>query len=77
MNFADTLNRLQMERGETNYRLAKSIGVTQTSIANWKTGVKPHPRHVKMLEVHYRLKDGQLSKLLKSERKESVTNERV
>ena len=42
-----------MERGETNYKLAKELGVHQTSVANWKSGIKPHPRHVRMLAEHF------------------------
>lgn len=53
MLFAENLARLQAERKETNYRLAKEIGVHQTSIQNWKDGTKPHPRHVKLVADHY------------------------
>lgn len=35
LSFPENLARLQAERGETNYRLAKEIDVSQTSI---KTG---------------------------------------
>lgn len=51
--FAENLARLQAERGETNYRLAKEIGVHQTSVQNWKSGIKPHPKHVKLVADHY------------------------
>lgn len=48
------LTRLQAERGETNYRLAKTLGVHQTSIANWKSGeATPHPKHLVMLAEHF------------------------
>lgn len=51
---AKNLSRLQAERGETNYRLAKILGVHQSSIANWKSGERtPHPKHVAMLAEHY------------------------
>lgn len=51
---SENLARLQVERGETNYRLAKIIGVHQSSIANWKTrGITPHPKHIKMLAEHF------------------------
>lgn len=51
---SENLARLQAERGETNYRLAKEIGVHQSSIANWKSGdVCPHPRHIKKLADHF------------------------
>lgn len=51
--FAENLDRLQAERGETNYRLAKEIGVHQTSVQNWKSGIKPHPKHIKLIAAHY------------------------
>lgn len=51
---SENLARLQAERGETNYRLAKIIGVHQSSIANWKGGgIAPHPRHIKLLAEHF------------------------
>lgn len=56
MGFAENLARLQEEHGETSYRLAKAIGVHQTSIANWKNGIKPHPKHAKLVAKHYGVK---------------------
>ena len=54
MSFPENLARLQTERGETNYRLAKEIDVSQTSIKNWNENVcRPHPRQVKKLAKHY------------------------
>lgn len=54
MSFPENLARLQAERSETNYRLAKEIDVSQTSIKNWKESVcRPHPRQVKKLAKHY------------------------
>jgi len=47
------LARLQAERGETNYKLAKEIGVHQTTIQNWKSGTTPHPKHIQLLASHY------------------------
>lgn len=52
--FSENLARLQAERGETNYRLAKTIGVHQSSIANWKSGDNaPHPKHLRLLAEHF------------------------
>lgn len=51
--FTENLARLQAERGETNYRLAKEIGVHQTSVQNWKNGTMPHPKHIKLIAAHY------------------------
>lgn len=51
---AENLTRLQAERGETNYRLAKCLGVHQSSITNWKRGqITPHPKHIKLLADHF------------------------
>ena len=54
MSFPENLARLQAERGESNYRLAKEIDVSQTSIKNWKEGARrPHPRLQKRLAAHF------------------------
>lgn len=58
MGFPENLARLQDERGETNYRLAKEIDVSQTSIKSWKDGAcYPHPRHIKRLAKHFKVKE--------------------
>ena len=41
------------ERLETNYRLAKELGVHQTTVANWKRGVKPQLAHRGLLADHF------------------------
>lgn len=54
MSLAKNLIQLQKQHGETNYRLAKAIGVSQTSIKNWRDGVRlPHPKHVRLIADHY------------------------
>lgn len=53
MSFACNLSRLQERAGESNYRLAKEIGVHQSSVANWKSGIMPHPKHAKLVAEHY------------------------
>lgn len=54
MSLPENLARLQAERGETNYRLAKEIDVSQTSIKSWKEGAcYPHPRHQQRIAKHY------------------------
>ena len=58
--FAENLARLQAEHGETNYRLAKEIGVHQTSVQNWRSGIKPHPKHVKLVAAHYGVTEKEL-----------------
>ena len=51
--FAENLARLQAEKKETNYRLAKELGVHQTSIQNWKNGTTPHPKHIRLVAEHF------------------------
>lgn len=38
MRFAESLAKLMQERGETQYRLAKEIGVSQAAVKNWLDG---------------------------------------
>ena len=53
LGFSVNLAKLQAKCGETNYRLAKEIGVHQSSIANWKKGTVPHPKHMRLVAEHY------------------------
>lgn len=46
------------EKGESNYRLAKEIGVSQTTVANWLSGKnEPIPSIRKLLDQHFGLTD--------------------
>ena len=45
MTLGEKLTELQEDRQTTNYRLAKDLGISQTSIANWKSG-KSEPNHL-------------------------------
>lgn len=53
MKFSDRLSKMMDERLETNYRLAKELGVHQTTVANWKRGVKPQLAHRGLLADHF------------------------
>lgn len=54
MSFPENLARLQAERGESGYRLAKEINVSQQSIANWRKGICiPHPKTRGKIAKHY------------------------
>ena len=53
MSFAENLKRLQAEHGETNYRLAKDLGVSQTTVKNWQTGVEPNNLSIRAIAAHY------------------------
>lgn len=43
MNFPETLQKMMETKGVTKYRLAKDLGVSQSSVANWLNGSSPHP----------------------------------
>lgn len=53
MSFSKNLIRLQEENHETNYRLAKEIGVHATTIRNWREGKKPLLEHLHAVAEHY------------------------
>lgn len=53
LNFSERLVKLMANRHETNYRLAKVIGVHQTTVKNWKNGRKPQLEHAAALAAHY------------------------
>lgn len=54
MPLCENLCKLKSERGETNYRLAKTLGVSETSIANWLSGRrKPLTIYIEKLAAHY------------------------
>lgn len=60
MGFPENLARLQAEHGETNYRLAKEIGVHQTTVKNWKNGAIPQIEHLHLIASHYGVTDKDL-----------------
>ena len=63
MSFAENINRIQAERGDSNYRLAKEIGVSQTTIANWKAGrVKPLPVYIEKAAQYFGVSTDELTK---------------
>lgn len=69
MGLKENLVRLQSENGETNYRLAKEIGVSQTSVKNWRDGgTHPFPRHAKAIAKHYGVK---VEELMGTEKEET------
>lgn len=41
MQFSETLSRLMRDTGTTAYRLAKEVGVSQSTIKNWLDGRMP------------------------------------
>ena len=54
MTISEKISNLQDQRKETNYRLAKTLGVSQTTVANWRSGkTKPLHVYVVMLADHF------------------------
>lgn len=54
MNIANKLNELLESKKITPYRLAKDIGVSQTTIKNWTTGYSsPQERHISALAAYF------------------------
>lgn len=53
MSFSENLIQMQEEHHETNYKLAKSLGVHATTIQNWRDGKKPLLEHAFRVATHY------------------------
>ena len=53
MRFAENLVRLQGEHMETNYRLAKVLGVHPSTIQNWRDGRSPSLELLGRVARHY------------------------
>lgn len=50
MVFADFINWAMEQAGITNYKLAKRLGISQTTVANWANGIT-EPRERRRSEV--------------------------
>jgi len=53
LSFSKNLMRLQTENRETNYRLAKTLGVHATTVQNWREGKIPILEHAAKVAEHY------------------------
>ena len=53
MEFSERLGKIMKDRCETNYKLAKEIGVHQSTVANWKKGMIPQLEHQRLLAEHF------------------------
>ena len=54
MTFSENLAIRMKKNCETNYALAKEIGVAQSTVANWLNGQStPRLRHIGKLAEHY------------------------
>lgn len=43
MKFSETLQKMMQTKGVTRYRLAKDLGISQSTVTNWLEGRTPHP----------------------------------
>jgi transcriptional regulator with XRE-family HTH domain len=46
--------------GTSNYRLAKEINVSQSTVANWKNGVTPLPVYVQKVAEYFGISTAEL-----------------
>lgn len=54
VRFSKMLSELMAKNAETKYQLAKDLGVSQSTIANWLDGsAKPQLRYAAKLAEHY------------------------
>ena len=54
MGFAENFTRLQQEHKETNYKTAQALGISQTTIANWKVGTsRPRSLYLEAIARHF------------------------
>ena len=54
MNISQVLYGLMKKQGETNYQLAKELGVSQSTVAGWVSGKRiPQLRHLHSIAAHY------------------------
>lgn len=51
--FSENLVKLQKERGVTNYRLSKEIGVHCTTVRNWRAGKRPLLEHAHAVAAYF------------------------
>ena len=43
VNFSETLQKMMQTKGVIRYRLAKDLGISQSTVTNWLEGRTPHP----------------------------------
>ena len=55
MDISSSLNYLMEKRGITNYRLAKDIGCSPTSVANWRSGKEVTLEYISKIAEYFRV----------------------
>lgn len=53
MKFSEWLAERMAERGETKYKLAKALGISQSTPASWLKGSRPNIGYRRLLAEHY------------------------
>lgn len=63
MSFVSNFSRLQMKAQISNYKIAHDLGISQTTIQNWKTGKsKPLPAYIDMIARYFDVPTEELMK---------------
>lgn len=60
MQFALNLKKLMQENGVSNYRLAKAIGCSQSTVKNWLNGVVPSAERAQQVAAFFGVTVGTL-----------------
>lgn len=64
MTFSEWLSKQMGQRCETNYRLAKDLEVSQSTVAHWRAGTTvPHLSAIRQLAERYGVEREELAKL--------------
>lgn len=62
MSFSKTLSKLMADRHITNYRLAKDIGVHQSTVKNWLDGKTPTLEYAVKVAEYFEVDVGEVIK---------------
>jgi transcriptional regulator with XRE-family HTH domain len=60
MSFKEKLAELMQLNGVTNYKMAKSIGCSQSSVANWLKGTMPDTGKLQLIADYFEVTAGYL-----------------
>lgn len=51
--FSEWLKEKMAERGETQYKVAKALSVSQSTVSNWLSGNNPTRCHKRLVAEHF------------------------
>lgn len=60
MAFSDVIIQLQKNKGLSNYRLAKDLGVHASTIQSWRNGKLPQTAHILKLAEYFNISTDEL-----------------